>query len=83
MAVVVGLVLLTLGGSVPWARQDGEWRRGAWTLCDASAEAVFTPQVGKLWEKMSVGSMGVKLCSRVPQSEETWSEHKMAPPREG
>lgn len=67
-------------GHSGWGAQqlDGEWRRGAWILCDASAEAVFTSDIGRLWKDMSSGLLGVRLCSRVAhaQSEDVWSEQK-------
>ena len=62
-----------------WGPQqlDGEWRRGAWTLCEASADAVFASDVGGLWTAMSSGEMGLRLCSRVSQAQSgtTWSEN--------
>ena len=62
-----------------WGAQqlDGEWRRGAWMLCDSSREAVFGYGSGpKLWEELSSGLLGANLCSRVPQSEDRWTERE-------
>eukprot|EP00325_Prymnesiales_sp_UTEX-LB-985_P002251 CAMPEP_0174705936 /NCGR_PEP_ID=MMETSP1094-20130205/8972_1 /TAXON_ID=156173 /ORGANISM="Chrysochromulina brevifilum, Strain UTEX LB 985" /LENGTH=155 /DNA_ID=CAMNT_0015904155 /DNA_START=168 /DNA_END=635 /DNA_ORIENTATION=- len=75
-----GPALRAFLGYAGWGPQqlDGEWRRGSWTLCDASAEAVFTSDVAGLWSQMSTGSMGLRLCSRVSQAQpgERWNELK-------
>lgn len=77
-----GPALRVFLGHSGWGAQqlDGEWRRGAWMLCEATAEAVFAPDVSRLWGELSTGTLGVRLCSRVPQSEDVWTERKMAPP---
>jgi len=51
---------LFLGHSGWGARQlDGEWRAGAWRLCGATAAAVFAADVGRLWDEMTSGELGV------------------------
>lgn len=56
------------------AELDGEWRRGDWLLCEADAASVFTDDVETLWEELAMGMEGVRLCSRVTQGDESWSE---------
>lgn len=65
-------------GHAGWGAQqlDGEWRRGDWMLCKATADLVFASDVAQVWEALSFGSEGVTLCSQVPQSEHTWSERR-------
>jgi len=64
-----GPELRVFKGYTGWgARQiDGEWRRGDWLLCEATADLVFSePQ--KLWRTLTYTPLGMRLCSSVGEN---------------
>jgi putative transcriptional regulator len=64
--------LLVAPSNAGWGagQLDGEYRRGDWLLCEATADVVFGPKPEEMWREMLYTPKGMRLCSAVAHDHE-------------